>query len=71
MEFNRLPEEFMANKRLKIPDLNNKVWLYSTGNYIQYPMINHDGKEYKKMYIYIYIYIYIYRTDSLLLYSRN
>ena len=30
----------------------NKVLLYSTGNYIQYPEINHDGKEYEKtMYI--------------------
>ena len=35
--------------------INNKVLLYSTGNYIQYPVINHNGKEY----IYIYIYIYI------------
>ena len=26
----------------------NKVLLYSTENYIQYPMINHNGKEYKK-----------------------
>ena len=26
----------------------NKVLLYSTGNYIQYPMINHDGKDYEK-----------------------
>ena len=27
----------------------------STGNYIQYPEINHNGKEYKKrMYTYIY-----------------
>ena len=24
----------------------NKVLLYSTGNYIQYPAINHNGKEY-------------------------
>jgi len=24
---------------------NNKGLLYSTGNYIQYPMINHNGKE--------------------------
>ena len=22
--------------------------LYNTGNYIQYPMINHNGKEYEK-----------------------
>ena len=27
---------------------NKKVWLYSTGNYIQYPVINHNGKEYEK-----------------------
>ena len=28
--------------------INNKVLLYSTGNYIQYPVINHNGKEYEK-----------------------
>ena len=39
--------------------INNQV--YSTGNYIRCPVINHDGKEYEKEYIYImYIYIYIY-----------
>ena len=27
--------------------------LYSTGNYIQYPLINHNGKDYEKVYIYI------------------
>ena len=32
--------------------INKKVLLYSTENYIQYPMINHNGKEYfKRMYI--------------------
>ena len=25
--------------------INNKVLLDSTGNYIQYPVINHNGKE--------------------------
>ena len=41
--------------------INNKVLLYNTENYIQYPMINHNGKAYRKrMYIYIYIYIYMY-----------
>ena len=25
---------------------NNKVLLYSTGNYTQYPMTNHNGEEY-------------------------
>ena len=34
--------------------LNNELLLYSTGNYIQYPMINHNGKEYfKNVSIYI------------------
>ena len=28
--------------------VNNKVLLCSTGNYIQYPVINHNGKEYEK-----------------------
>ena len=31
----------------------NKVLLYSTGNYIQYPMINHNGKNILKC-IYMY-----------------
>ena len=33
--------------------INNKVLLYSTENYIQYPMINNNGKEYKKECIYV------------------
>ena len=48
--------------RYKLPyikQVNNKVLLYSTGNYIQYAVINHNGKEYIKKYIYIYVYIYI------------
>ena len=28
--------------------INNEVLLYSTRNYIQYPVINHNGKEYEK-----------------------
>ena len=27
--------------------------VYSTGNYIQYPVINCNGKEYEKEYIYV------------------
>ena len=27
--------------------------LYSTRNYIQYPLTNHNGKEYEKEYIYM------------------
>ena len=31
--------------------MNNKVMLYSGGNYIHYPVINHNGKEYEKDYM--------------------
>ena len=34
--------------------ISNKVLLYSTGNYIHYPVINNNGKEYEKEYIYMY-----------------
>ena len=27
----------------------NKVLLYSTGSYVQYPLISHNGKEYEKL----------------------
>ena len=33
-------------KLLYIGWINNKVLLYSTGNYIQYTVINPNGKEY-------------------------
>ena len=32
-------------KFLWIEWINNKVLLYSTGNYSQHPVINHNGKE--------------------------
>ena len=35
--------------------VNSKDLLYSTGNSIQYPGINHNGKEYKKECVYIYV----------------
>ena len=38
--------------------INNKVLLYSTENYIQYPMINYNGKEYFKN-------VYMCKTESL------
>ena len=34
---------------------NTKVLLNSTGNYIQYPVINHKRKEYEKECVYIYV----------------
>ena len=50
--------------------ISNTV-LTCTGNYFQYTMMNHSGKEKEKEYIhiyvymYIYIHIYIYITESL------
>ena len=48
--------EFVVSrcKLLYIECIHNKVLLYSTGNYIQYPVINHNGKEYEKECIYMY-----------------
>ena len=47
---------------------NNKVPLYSTENYIQHPMINHNGKDIKKKNIYVYVCMYNWIT---FLYRRN
>ena len=42
------------SKLLYVEWIHNKILLDSTENYIQYPMVNHNGKEYfKKEYIYI------------------
>ena len=46
--------------------LINKILLQSTGNYIQYLVINHNGKECEKEKIHTYIYIHTYTlTESL------
>ena len=34
---------------------NNKVLLYHAGNYIQYPVINHNGKDCEKERVCIYV----------------
>ena len=44
-------------KLVYIEWINNKLLLYSTGNYIQYPMINHNGKEYEKQYTHTHTHI--------------
>ena len=36
------------HKLLYVEGINNKVLTYSTGNYIQYLVLNHNGKEHKK-----------------------
>ena len=48
-----IDQEFRINrcKLLYTEWINNKVLLYSIGNYIQYPVINHNGKR-KRIYIY-------------------
>ena len=33
--------------------INNEVLPYSTGNYIQYPVISHNGKGYEKECMYV------------------
>ena len=43
-------------KLLYIRQINNKVLLFSTGNYTQYPVINHNEKKEKK---------YIHEAESL------
>ena len=43
-----------ANYYIEREWINNKVLLYSTGNYIQYLVINHNGKEYEKDCTYMY-----------------
>ena len=57
----RMDWEFGINssKLLYTDWINKNVLLYSTGNYIQYPVINHNGKEYEKECICIYIHIYM------------
>ena len=48
-------------KLIYIEQVNNKVLLYSSGNYIQYPVLNHNRREYEKVYINIDTHI----SDSL------
>ena len=41
-------------KLLYMEWINNKILLYGTGNSIQYPVINHNAKDYLKKCIYMY-----------------
>ena len=41
-------------KWLHLEWINNKVLMISTGNYITDPVINHNGKEYKKECVFVY-----------------
>ena len=48
----RKPVGIRATFRCDKKHKNNKVLLYSSGNYIPYLVINHNGKEYEKECIY-------------------
>ena len=55
------------SRRLGLADANrycigwvNKALLCSTGSYIQYPEINHSGKNIKRIYVCMYVCVYIY-----------
>ena len=43
----------VSRSKMYSMDKQQDPTIYSTENYIQYPMINHNGKEYFKMYVYI------------------
>ena len=38
----------LADTSLYIKEINSKVLTYNTGDYIQYPRLNHNGKESEK-----------------------
>ena len=38
-------KQVFTSKQGRKAESNDKVLLYSTGNYIQHPVINHNGKE--------------------------
>ena len=52
-------------KLLHIGWINNKGLLYSTGNYIQHPVINHHGEEYEKECVCVCVCVCVCITDSL------
>ena len=49
--------EISRYKLLNIEQMNNKVLLYNTGNYIQYLVINHKENNLNDICVYIYTHI--------------
>ena len=47
-------------KLLYMGCINKKVLLYSTGSYIQYPVISHSGKEIQRMYVCVCVCVCVY-----------
>ena len=59
-------------KLLYVGWINNKVLLYSIRNYIQYPVINHNGHMKRNIYMYnIYTHIYILTHIYMCIYMYN
>ena len=59
LEWTEMDWEFGVStcKLLHLEWINDKVLLYSTGNYIQPPETDHDGKEYfQRKYVYVHVY---------------
>ena len=54
-ELDQLGTGNKVHKPLCIEWANKEAPLYSTGNCIQYHMLNHNGKEYESLYILIYV----------------
>ena len=52
-------------KLLHLEWKSNEVLLYSTGNYIQSLVMEHDGRCYEKKNVCIYIYICMHKMGSL------
>ena len=52
--------EIRRCKLLHLEWINNKVLLYSTGSYIQFPVINYNRKEYEKVCVCVCVCIHIY-----------
>ena len=60
----RVGLEVWNQQMQNIIDINimdkQQVLLYSTGNYIQHLVMNHNGKEYEKEYICVCVCVYTY-----------
>ena len=54
-------------KVLHLEWISNKLLVYRRGNYIQYPVVDHNGKEhFKSIYICVCVCVYLYNWITLL-----
>ena len=53
----------ISRRKLSDTELVNKTLLYSSGNYIHYPVINHNEREDERsihIYVYVCVSVYVY-----------